>query len=107
LLVLVGLGVEDVFGRPVGLLFRVSTAPLIGLWFIVRFFPMVKETILRQDKWASQKIGQDSLLALLRKIDSLALPEVEMAKKRPGWIARLWPMHSITERIYNLQSARL
>jgi hypothetical protein len=37
-LVFVGLGVEDVFGRPVGLLFRVSTAPLLGPWFIVNSF---------------------------------------------------------------------
>ncbi len=104
LLVLAGLGVGDVFGNPAGQLFDVSAGPLIGLWFILRFFPIAKETILRQDKWAAQKIGQDSLLTLLRKIDSLALPEIETAKKRAGWVARLWPVPSITERINNLQS---
>jgi len=47
-------------------------------------------------------VGQRPLLDLFKKIDSFQLPRVENAKKRHGWVARLWPMPNITERIQNL-----
>ena len=104
LYVLAGLGVYSVFGYPAGPLFDVSGGPIIGLCLLLRFFPMTKETFLRQDKWAARSMGQSSLLALFKKIDSLEIPEILNSKRRTGWIATLWPMPNITERISNLQS---
>ncbi len=46
-------------------------------------------------------------LELFKKIDGLNLPEVENAKRRKGWIARLWPVPNITERIANLTLGKL
>ena len=74
-------------------------------WFI-RILPWAKKMNLKQDTWAANSLGRENLLRLFEKIDSLKLPEVENTKRRTGWIARLWPMPNITERIKNLSSTR-
>jgi hypothetical protein len=61
---------------------------------------------LKQDTWAANSLGRESLLRLFEKIDSLKLPEVENSKRRTGWIARLWPVPNITERTENLNSGK-
>jgi len=81
------------------------TGALFLVWFI-RIFPWAKKVSLKQDTWAANSLGRENLLHLLEKIDSLKLPEVENAKRRTGWIAHLWPMPNITERIENLNSGR-
>jgi Zn-dependent protease with chaperone function len=81
------------------------TGTLFLAWFI-RIFPWAKKMSLRQDTWAANSLGRENLLRLFEKIDSLKLPELENAKRRTGWIARLWPMPNITERIENLNSQK-
>jgi len=78
----------------------INSILLLG-WF-VRIFPWAKKMSLKQDIWAANSLGRENLLRLFAKIDSLKLPDVENAKRRTGWIARLWPMPNMTERIKNL-----
>ena len=78
---------------------------LLLTWFI-RIFIWAKKMNLKQDIWAADSLGRENLLRLFEKIEGLKLPEVENAKRRTGWIARLWPMPNITERIKNLSSTR-
>ena len=73
-----------------------------ALIFLILIFPLGKRAALRVDKWAGEVVGQRTLVELFKKIDSFRLPKVENAKKRRGWILRLWPMPNITERIRNL-----
>jgi len=78
---------------------------LLLTWFI-RIFIWAKKMNLKQDIWAADSLGRENLLRLFEKIEGLKLPEVENTKRRTGWIARLWPMPNITERIKNLSSTR-
>jgi hypothetical protein len=73
-----------------------------SLIFLVLMFPLAKRFALRMDRWVAEQTGQGALLDLFNKIDSFQLQRVENAKGRPGWVARLWPMPNITERIKNL-----
>jgi hypothetical protein len=79
--------------------FIAGPAALVLLIFIL---PLGKKLALRWDRWVAEEIGRSALLDLFKKIDSFQLPRVENAKKRHGWVARLWPMPNITERIKNL-----
>jgi hypothetical protein len=42
-------------------------------------------------------------LNVFNKIDPLQLPRIKNAKRRHGWLAQLWPMPNITERIQSLR----
>jgi hypothetical protein len=64
---------------------------------------MTRRTTLRQDKRVAGLIGQRALLDVFKKIDQLQLPRIENAKRRHGWVAWLWPLPNITERIQNLR----
>jgi hypothetical protein len=79
--------------------FIAGPAALVLLIFIL---PLGKKLALRWDRWVAEEIGRSALLDLFKKIDSFQLPRVENAKKRHGWVARLWPMPNMTERIKNL-----
>jgi Zn-dependent protease with chaperone function len=63
--------------------------------------------MLRQDRVAAKSAGREAILKLFEKIDQLGLPTVENAKRRHGWVARLWPVPNITERIQNLRDHTL
>jgi hypothetical protein len=73
-----------------------------ALVLLIIVLPLGKRFILSWDRWVAEVMGQRTLLDLFNKIDSLQLPRIENAKKRHGWVARLWPMPNITERIQNL-----
>jgi hypothetical protein len=79
--------------------FIAGPAVLVLLIFIL---PLGKKLALRWDRWVAEEIGRSALLDLFKKIDSFQLPRVENAKKRHGWVAGLWPMPNMTERIHNL-----
>jgi hypothetical protein len=76
----------------------------VALVLLILILPLGKKLALRWDRWVAEEIGRSTLLDLFKKIDSFKLPRVENAKKRHGWVARLWPMPNITERIENLTS---
>ncbi len=63
----------------------------------------MRKLFLRLDSVAAQSMGSMILLSLFKRIDMLQLEENEDAKKREGWVARLWPEPNITERIDNLK----
>jgi hypothetical protein len=73
-----------------------------ALALLILILPLGKKLALRWDRWIAEEIGRSALLDLFKKIDSFKLPRVENAKKRHGWVARLWPTPNITERIKNL-----
>jgi hypothetical protein len=84
---------------------RVYSLFLVGgaLVALILAFPMTRRTTLRQDKRVAGLIGQRALLDVFKKIDQLQLPRIENAKRRHGWVAWLWPLPNITERIQNLR----
>lgn len=90
------------YGLQGGRLYGQFIAGPAALIFLILIFPLGKRAALRVDKWAAEAVGQKTLLDLFKKIDSFQLPRIENAKKRRGWILRLWPMPNITERIRNL-----
>jgi hypothetical protein len=57
---------------------------------------------LKQDRWIAKVVGAKSLLNVFQKIDRLELPDVENGKRRKGWIAWIWPLPNMTERLDNL-----
>ena len=73
-----------------------------ALILLILILPLGKRLTLSWDRLVADVVGQRALLNLFRKIDQLQLPRVENAKKRHGWVSRLWPMPNITERIKNL-----
>jgi hypothetical protein len=73
-----------------------------ALVLLILILPLGKKLALRWDRWIAEEIGRSALLDLFKKIDSLQLPRVENAKKRHGWVSRLWPMPNMTKRIQNL-----
>jgi len=74
----------------------------IAVALLILIFPIAKWLMLRQDRLTAKLVGQNALLDLFKRIDSLQLPRIENAKRRQGWTLRLWPMPNITERIRNL-----
>ncbi len=99
---LVGAEVSSVYGRQAaGLYAQAIATPFLLLW-LIRIFPWAKKMSLKHDAWVANSLGRERLLRLFEKIDGLKLPDVEIGKRRKGWIARLWPMPNITERIENL-----
>jgi hypothetical protein len=88
-------------------LFAPIFGPPILLLTVYRVGPAMRKLFLGIDSIAAESLGAMFLLSLLKKIDSLSLPENENAKERQGWAARLWPEPNITERIANLQHASL
>ena len=62
--------------------------------------------IARVPSWidvAHHLLGKEALISVFKRIDQLQLPQIENAKNRCGWIAPLWPMPNITERIKYLE----
>ncbi len=102
LLILVGLVVSLDYGLQISRLYGQFVASPILLIVLILLFANVKRAALRWDKWVAGLMDQRALLEVFEKIDSFQLPRVENAKRRHGWIARLWPMPNITERIRNL-----
>jgi len=74
----------------------------IAVALLILIFPIAKWLMLRQDRLTAELVGQNALLDLFKRIDSLQLPRIENAKRRQGWTLRLWPMPNMTERILNL-----
>ncbi len=77
--------------------------PAALLLFLYQLGPAMRKLFLRLDSVAAQSMGSMILLSLFKRIDMLQLEENEDAKKREGWVARLWPEPNITERIDNLK----
>jgi len=101
-LILVGLVVSLEYGLQISRLYGQFVASPILLIGLILLFANAKRVALRWDKWVAGLMDQISLLDVFKKIDLLQLPKVENAKRRHGWLARLWPMPNITERIRNL-----
>ena len=101
---IVAVELNSLYGLQAGALFGSIVGPWVALWTFLRLSPWMRGVFLKADQWAGKTVGMDALLAVFKKIDSLGLPEVENSKRREGWIARLWPMCNITERIDSLQS---
>ena len=96
------LEVSAVYGLLVGALFgRIIGAPLAA-FLLVEVFHQGKIMFLKQDQWIAQVLGAKPLLDVFQKIDWLELPDVENGKRRKGWIAWIWPMPNMTERLDNL-----
>ena len=96
------LEVSAVYGLLVGALFgRIIGAPLAA-FLLVEVFHQGKIMFLKQDRWIAQVLGAKPLLDVFQKIDWLELPDVENGKRRKGWIAWIWPMPNMTERLDNL-----
>ncbi len=74
-----------------------------ALIVLIIIFPTSRRLHLRQDKIVARSMSQEALLNVFKKIDQLQLPQIENAKSRHGWIARLWPMPNIAERIKYLK----
>jgi hypothetical protein len=89
-------------GLPGGRFYGQLIAGPAALILLVLTFPLGKRLAMRMDRWVAEQVGQRALLDLFKKIDSFRLPRIENAKRRRGWVARLWPMPNITERIQNL-----
>ena len=90
------------YGLPGGRFYGQFIAGPAALVLLILILPLGKRLTLRWDRWVADQMGQRALLDLFKKIDSFKLPRVENAKKRHGWILRLWPIPNITERIQNL-----
>ncbi len=91
-------------GRYASFLFNETFGPLFALVVLIRLGPKVRRIYLRLDTVIAESLDKDRLLACFEKIDGLHLPEIESTKKREGWVARLWPMPTITQRIENLKN---
>jgi hypothetical protein len=102
LLILVGLVVSLEYGLQISRLYGQFVASPITLITLILLFANAKRVALRWDKWVAGLMDQRALLEVFKKIDQLQLPRLENAKKRHGWVAHLWPMPNITERIQNL-----
>src|SRR2546427_3046696 len=96
--------INSFYGLQTELLFSRSVGPFIGLLMVMLVFVGTRHLLLRRDLALAASIGRTPLLSLFQKIESLGLPEIEKAKTREGWLARLWPMPTITDRIKNLQA---
>jgi hypothetical protein len=94
-------------GQYASQLFASITGPAVLLLFLYRLGPAMRRLFLRLDSVAAESLGYTILLSLFKRIDMLNLEENENAKKRGGWVGRLWPEPNITERIANLQHASL
>jgi hypothetical protein len=66
--------------------------------------PLFYQSNLEADRVAAGVIGRDMFLSVLRKIDSMKMPDVEKAK-HPGFDRRraVNPIPNITDRISNLE----
>jgi hypothetical protein len=102
--VAVGLALSLSVGQYASQLFLSIFGPAVLMLAVYCLGPAFKELLLRIDTVAAESLGKGILLSLFTKIDGLQLRENENAKRRTGWIARLWPEPNITERINNLQS---
>jgi len=76
----------------------------IAVALLILIFPITKWLMLRQDRLTAELVGQNALLDLFKRIDSLQVPRIENAKRRHGWVAWLWPLPNMTERIQNLRN---
>ena len=76
----------------------------IAVALLILIFPIAKWLMLRQDRLTAELVGQIALLDLFKKIDSFQLPRIENANRRHGWVAWLWPLPNMTERIQNLRN---
>jgi hypothetical protein len=74
----------------------------VSVFVLLEVFHQGKMMFLKQDRCMAKTVGTKSLLDIFQKIDLLGLPDVENGKKRKGWIAWIWPMPNMTERIDNL-----
>ncbi len=90
-------------GRYVSSLFATTVGPLVSLAVLFQLGPAIRNTLLTVDAAITKSMNTGKLLACFERIDRLQLPEIESAKKREGWVAHLWPMPNITQRIDNLQ----
>ncbi len=90
-------------GEYASILFGSIFGPAALLLFLYQLGPAMRKLFLRLDSVAAQSMGSMILLSLFKRIDMLQLEENEDAKKREGWVARLWPEPNITERIDNLK----
>jgi hypothetical protein len=102
--VAVGLALSLSVGQYASQLFLSIFGPAVLMLAVYCLGPAFKELLLRIDTVAAESLEKGILLSLFKKIDRLQLRENENAKRRTGWIARLWPEPNITERINNLQS---
>jgi len=103
LLALASVAGDLVYGPEWGSLLGRALGPSISLLTFIMLFHLSKGAFLREDRSKARSVGTEPLLSLFRKVDQLGLPSVEKGKKREGWIAFLWPMPNLTERIQNLQ----
>jgi len=101
---LVALVISSFFGRIPSAYFSSIVGPPVGLLTLARILPLTRKIFLKHDRVTADRMDRDALLRLFRQIDTLRLPEIENAKRRQGWIARMWPVPNIDERIENLQS---
>ena len=96
------LEVSPVYGLLVGALSgRIIGAPLAA-FTLVEVFHQGKIMFLKQDRLIAKGMDTMSLLGVFQKIDQLNISDVENGKRRKGWIARIWPMPNMTERLDNL-----
>ena len=98
-----GIVISTVYGIHASQVYAQLVATPIVILDMIYLFSRAKILALKHDMWVASSIGRESLLGVFKKIDSLQLPEIENAKGRRGWMARLWPMPNITERIRNLE----
>jgi hypothetical protein len=92
-----------IYGPRGALLLGQIVGPPVLFWDVPHFASAARKIFLEEDSRIAETVGVRKLLELFRKIDQLQLPDVENGKKRTGWIARLWPMPNITQRITNLE----
>jgi len=92
-----------VYGPVGGLLFGALVGPPVVFLLGLRLPSVSRLIFLKEDSRIAGSVGVEKLVDCFRTIDQLRLPDVEKGKKRTGWIARLWPMPSITQRISNLE----
>ncbi len=81
--------------------------PSLALLFVglKNYYPKVKSARLLADVEVTNLVRRDDFLAVLRKIDSLGMKDVEKWKKETRGFASSFADHpSITERIENLKS---
>jgi len=90
------------YGLQGGRLYGQFIAAPSALILLILSLPVGKRLSLSWDRWVAEEVGRSALLELFKKIDRLHLGRVENAKRRHGWVAHLWPMPNITERIQNL-----
>jgi hypothetical protein len=103
LLPLVGTLISTALGLQASRIYAQFIGGPISVILLILIFPIAKWLMLRQDKLTAEQVGRNALFDLFKKIDSLHLPRIENAKRRHGWVAWLWPLPNITERIQNLR----